>query len=300
MRYLDPIVTTLNRFVTEFMADIPNIIIAIGLLFVIHLTSRLMGYLLINSLKRTRMRYNLIQVLHKITSILVWFFGILVISSILFPSITPAHIIGALGLTSVAIGLAFKEIFENFLAGILILLREPFHVGDFIASNGQQGYVEYVSVRNTHLRQTDGTRVVMPNGILFKEPIQVLTNPPLRRVMVTCSLDFDVDHNKAREVITQAIRGCETVSREKYIQVYLTSFSSNGLDFEIYWWSASKPGDQRRSRDEVLSSIKTALDAEKIRLTYSTPLSFCETLKVRNIDVKPDKKVSQNTEVSQD
>src|SRR5690242_7663685 len=115
MQYLNLVVNTLHRFAAEFVSSIPNIVLAIILVFVIHLVSRITSYLLFTSLKRTWMRPNLIQIFLKLTTIFIWLLGILIITSILFPSVTPAHIIGALGLTSVALGFAFKDISENFM-----------------------------------------------------------------------------------------------------------------------------------------------------------------------------------------
>lgn len=237
-------------------------------------------------LPRIAIRANLVIIFHKLTIIIVWFLGILIISAILIPSITTANILATLGLTSVAIGFAFKNVFENFFIGILILLREPFSIGDFIEIESQQGdtqgYVHHISVQNTHLRKTDGSRVFIPNSKMYTSIVRVFTDTSLRREKIVCSINFDTDVEKARSVIKKAMEQCKTVSKDKYIQVYVVSFSSNGIDFAIYWWTNPEPSQQRRSLDEVLTMIKKALDEEKIPMTYSTQVSFIKPLMIHN------------------
>ncbi|MCW8443841.1 mechanosensitive ion channel [Fluoribacter gormanii] len=286
MNYLELILKTLNKFMQNFIALIPNIVIAIIFAIMTYFAAKLISRLVSSFLPRIAIRANLVTIFHKLTIIIVWFIGILIISAILIPSVTTANILATLGLTSVAIGLAFKNVFENFFTGILILLREPFSIGDFIEVESQhgeaQGYVHRISIQNTHLRKTDGSRVFIPNSTMYTSIVRVFTDESLRREKIVCSIDFDSDIEKARSVIKKAIEQCKTVSKNKYIQVYVVSFSSNGIDFAIYWWTNPEPSQQRRSLDEVLTTIKKALDNEKIPMTYSTPVSFVEPLMIHN------------------
>ena len=114
----------------------------------------------------------------------VWAGGLLLATLVLFPGLTPAKALGAMGLVSVAVGFAFKDIFENFFAGILILWRYPFEKGDFIECGEIAGQVENITVRNSMIRRTSGELIVVPNGMLFKNPVEVLTNQPKRRVTI--------------------------------------------------------------------------------------------------------------------
>ena len=83
-----------------------------------------------------------------------------------FPSFTPADLVGALGIGGVAIGFAFKDIFQNYLAGLLILVTRPFVVGDQIRFKDYEGTVEDIQTRATFIKTYDGRRVIIPNGDL--------------------------------------------------------------------------------------------------------------------------------------
>ncbi|ARB91433.1 mechanosensitive ion channel family protein [Legionella longbeachae] len=280
MNYVNIILKSLDKFAQNFVALIPNIIIGVFFAVLTFFIAKIIGKIVSSFLPKMAIRANLVTISHKLTIILVWFIGVLIISAIVFPSVTTANILTTLGLTSVAVGLAFKNIFENFFTGILLLLREPFSIGDFIEVDSQRGYVHRISIQNTHLRKTDGTRAFIPNTKMFTSTVEVLTDSKLRRKKIICSVDFGTDLEKARTTIKNAVKQCESVSKEKYTQIYVVSFSSNGIDFAIYWWTKPEPSHLRYSLDEVLTSIKKALDKEKIPMTYSTPVSFIESMTV--------------------
>lgn len=82
--------------------------------------------------------------------------------------------LAGLGLGSIAIGLAFKDIFENFLAGFLILMRKPTRIGDDIECEGLSGQVEQISIRGTFLRKRSGELILVPNSFIFKKPVKIL------------------------------------------------------------------------------------------------------------------------------
>src|SRR6266478_9846099 len=99
--------------------------------------------------------------------------GFLIALSVVAPSFKAADLIKLLGVGTVAIGFAFQNILQNFLAGILLLLQEPFQLGDFISVTGIEGNVHDIQARATVITTKEGRRVVIPNAILFTSPVAV-------------------------------------------------------------------------------------------------------------------------------
>ncbi|WP_374015411.1 mechanosensitive ion channel family protein [Phaeobacter sp. A36a-5a] len=161
-----------------------------------------------------KLRRNLCDVLQLLASVLLWLIGSLIAVTVVFPTITPGKALTTLGLGSVAIGFAFKDTFENFLAGILLLLREPFQIGDFIECEGAEGKIEAITVRDTRIRQTDGQLVVVPNAQLFHNAVTVRTNRELRRATLICGVAYGEDVDTARDVISKAVRGVDMVRND--------------------------------------------------------------------------------------
>jgi len=200
---------------------------------------------------------------------LIWITGILITAALAFPSVTPANVLTTLGLGSIAIGFAFKDIFENFFAGFLILLREPFRIGDHVECGDHEGSVERITIRDTHVRKTDGQLVVMPNSALFQNPVVVRTNREVRRAKVIAGVAYGADADRAREVIQEAVRALDSVRDDvRDVQVFACSLSAYSVDFEIAWWTGSRPVDIRASRDEVVRAVKRALDREGIEIPF--------------------------------
>jgi len=108
------------------------------------------------------------------TSIVV--LGFLIAFSVVAPSFQAADLIKMLGIGSVAIGFAFQNILQNFLAGILLLVNEPFRLGDLISVTGIEGNVEDIQARATVVTTKEGRRVVIPNAVLFTNPVAVANN----------------------------------------------------------------------------------------------------------------------------
>jgi len=241
---------------------------------------------------RLHLRRNLIDVFLLLFTTIAWLVGFLIALAVVFPSITPGKALTTLGLGSVAIGFAFKDTFENFLAGILILLREPFKIGDYVQVGDSEGQIESITVRDSRVRMTDGQLIVMPNHTLFSNPVTVRTDRDLRRTTVICGVAYDEDVDEARKVITAAVKGVETVRDDvKDVQIFAQAFGASSIDFEVTWWTGSKPIDIRTSRDQVVSAVKRALDDAGIEIPYPyQTMTFKEPLRIlRDDDADPKK-----------
>lgn len=229
-------------------------------------------------------KQSLALAIRKLITIGVWTAGLAMSAIVLFPSVKPSSLIAGLGLGSVAIGFAFKDIFENFFAGMLILFRQPFAIGDHVEVDGIEGIVENITIRDTLVRQTDGQPVIIPNSVLFKNPVTVRTDKDTRRVTIMCGVAYDEDIDKAREVITNAVKTVGSVNKDKPVQIFANAFGASSVDFEVTWWTGSSPVDIRKSRDEVVASVKRALDDANIEIPYPyQTLTFHEALPVRQV-----------------
>ncbi|MCQ0093709.1 mechanosensitive ion channel family protein [Roseovarius sp. M141] len=280
---LEPVTVLINQLrdiARSSVALLPNLTVALIVILLTWLINKLAASALSSTLKRTRLRRSLQELFTLLVSIAIWVLGILIAAVILFPGLTPASILAGLGIGSVAIGFAFKDVFENFLAGIIILFRREMRIGDHVECEGIEGKVAQIAIRESHIRQTDGQLVIVPNSILFKNPVIVRTDQDSRRVTVICGVAYDVDVDEARSVISDAVNACDTViSDEKPIQIFAQEFASSSINFEVTWWTGSKPVEVRTSRDQVVAAVKRALDDAGIEIPFPyRTLTFKEPL----------------------
>lgn len=263
------LVAQLSGWAEGLIAALPRLTLALAVILVTALVVWAVRRLIQSLGRLAGLRRNLRDVLGMLANTGLWLAGLLLALTIVFPSITPGRALTTLGLGSVAIGFAFKDTLENFLAGILILLREPFTIGDHVDCEGAEGQVEQITIRDTHIRQTDGQLVVVPNAMLFHNPVTVRTDQEFRRARIVCGVAYGEDVDAARKVIEDAVREVDMVRNDvRDIQVFAMAFGASSIDFEITWWTGSAPVDIRASRDQVVAAVKGALDAAGIEIPF--------------------------------
>ncbi|QEG24900.1 mechanosensitive ion channel domain-containing protein [Mariniblastus fucicola] len=275
---------SLDKLYRDFLLRVPFIIAGIVVIALTWIVSRLFAFVFSRVLEnRETIRASLRDLIKQLASISIWVVGFLIATVVVFPGMTPARALAVLGLGSVAIGFAFKDIFENFFAGVLILWRYPIEKGDFIQNGDVVGKVEEITIRNTMLRRTDGELVVIPNGQLFKSNVEVLTNRPKRRVRINCGVGYGEDVDRSREVIRNAVADCESISGPKSVEVFASEFADSSINFEVAWWTGAAPLEIRKSRDEVIAAIKSALDNANIEIPFPyRTLTFADSLRVED------------------
>lgn len=263
-----------------FMAHLPLTIAGIVFLLITWAIYRGASFFLKWGLGKGNFKPGFKELMQQIVSVLIWIFGITITAVIVFPGMTPAKVLAGVGLGSIAMGFAFKDVVENFLAGILILWRFPFDPGDYIRWGDVEGKVEEITIRMTLIRQTDGELVVLPNAKLFKDPVNVLTIESIRRTTFICGVAYGENVDHAREVIQKAVESCRTVSGERPVEIFANEFAESSINFEVTWWCGATPLDVRRSRDEVIAAVKQGLNDAGIEIPFPyRTLTFKEPLR---------------------
>ncbi|MBE5072879.1 mechanosensitive ion channel family protein [Erythrobacteraceae bacterium E2-1 Yellow Sea] len=251
-----------------FTESLPSLFLAVILLVITGLIASFASNIADRIVGKTSLRPSLKNLIETLIKLVVWLTGLFIAAIMIFPDVTFGGMIAGLGIGAVAIGFAFQDIFENFLAGVLIMLREKMRIGDIIQCEGIDGKVEHITLRETHIRATSGELTVVPNSLLFKNPVEILTDVEQRCHTSTVGVSYDTDLDKAADVIRKAVELVDQVDTSKGIDVFVSEFNSSSVDFLVRWWAGSSPGDGHKSRDQVLRSIKRALDNAGIEIPF--------------------------------
>jgi small-conductance mechanosensitive channel len=266
-----PAIDQLRNMADGFVRAVPGIMLGLIVFFFFYLGSRLASHSVQRVTNRYRRQKNLGLVLGRLTQWLILLGGMLVTAVVIFPNFTPARLIELLGIGSVAIGFAFRDILQNFLAGILLLLTEPFRIGDQIIVGGYEGTVEDIQTRATMIRTYDGRRVVIPNADLFVDSVTVNTANTNRRLEYVLGIGYGDDVEAARRLVFAALDGCSTVLSDPKPQVLLHELAPSSVNLRIRWWI--EPPSRHNaldSLDEVLTAIKQQMHAHGVDLPYTT------------------------------
>ena len=260
----------LEGMINSFVASIPNIVLAILIFFIGYLIAKLLRRLALRLVERAALPPTARLVFGRLAQWLVMFLALLIALLIVFPSFNAGQLIELLGIGGVAIGFAFRDIVQNFLAGILILLTQPFRIDDQIIVGDYEGTVEDIQTRATFIRTYDGRRVVIPNSDLFTQSVIVNTAFPIRRVELEVGIGYGDDIDQARQVILEALSDLTGVLKDPAPDIRVGSLADFAVVLRVRWWSESRRSDIVILEDEVLSAVKVKLSEAGIDMPFPT------------------------------
>ncbi|MNS71860.1 Small-conductance mechanosensitive channel [compost metagenome] len=194
--------------------------------------------------------------------------GVLIAAVVLFPSVKPADVLAFLGLGSVAVGFAFKDIFQNFMAGLLILFRRPFRLGDQIRSGELEGTVEDINLRATIIKTYDGERVIIPNSDVYSRPVLVRTAYGMRRSRFIVGIGYGDDIDEAKQVILARLEALPGVLDEPAPWLRTVELAPSSVNLEVFYWTKAQQHEVLQVGDAVATAIKYALDAAGIDMPF--------------------------------
>jgi len=270
------IMTSANHLLQQMISRIPYLIVA-SLVFVIFWVLSIFFKKAVTRILGSRKHHqNLVTVFRRVGSALILFLGFMVAMIIAVPSFTPGKLIGALGIGSVAIGFAFKDIFQNLLSGILLLLSEPFRIGDQIISGNFEGTVEDIQIRATTIRTYDGRKVVIPNSQLYTSPMTVNTAYSQRRLEFDVGIGYENNIVDAQRVILNVLKAAPTVSKLAEPSVIATALADSSVVLRVRWFIDDGTQTNRvASINEVIILVKEAL--EKANISIPFPVTTLDT-----------------------
>jgi small conductance mechanosensitive channel len=266
---------------------LPYLVLAIIVFVVFLVIAKIVSRAINAAGQRTRLDRTLADLLARLSSFLIAILGIFVAAVIVFPAFQPGDLVAGLGITSVAVGFAFKDVLQNFFAGIFILWRKPFIVGDQLRFREYAGTVEEITVRSTRLRTFDGGRAVIPNGDIYTNPVLVETAYLKRRIKFIVGIGYLDDIETGRRVITKVLDNTPGVLPDPAAWVYVSELAPSSVNFTVYFWVESQQANLLSVSDKVATGIKYALDEAGIDMPYPhNVVLFHDTTGTRKGDVE--------------
>jgi small conductance mechanosensitive channel len=261
----------LQEVSANFILSIPAVIVAILVVLLFHLAGKGIRLSVRRLVSEKRRRRNLALVMGRLAHGTAIVLGVLIAAVVVFPNFTPTAALQFLGIGSVAIGFAFRDVLQNYLAGMLLLLTEPFRVGDQIVVKGYEGTVQDIQTRATLLKTYDGRRVVIPNAELFTSSVLVNTAFALREIELEVGIGYGDDIRRARQVILDALIHAEHLEPHPPPKVLVAELAPSAVVLRVRWWvRPPRIGRALDSRSEAITLIKQALQAAGIDLPFPT------------------------------
>lgn len=259
----------LTEITQGFYTALPNIIAGLIFLVIAYLLGRVMKRVII-VIARHRGRPDLGNVAGSLMQGVFMLAAFLIAAAIIFPSVDPADVLATLGIGSVAIGFAFKDVLQNLLAGLLILVRRPYTIGDQIVVDDHEGTVEHIESRATMIRTYDNRRVVIPNADIYTKAVTVLTAYASRRDEYDVGIGYGDDPMLAAELFRQAVRDVPGVLAQPPAECFPWELGESTVNLKAWWWVSSPRGDIVSTRARVIAAIYKAAAENSIDLPFPT------------------------------
>lgn len=264
-----PVSERIADMVEGTIAMLPNAVLAIGVILFFWLIGTLVRAI-IRKTANTNGRHDLGLVLGGFVRGVLIVLGVALALTVLAPSLSIGSLVSSLGIGSLAVGFAFKDILQNWLAGLLILLREPFKIGDQIEVKDYEGTVEHIETRATLIRTYDGQQVVIPNSDVYTNAVTVRTDRDIRRSHYDVGVGYSTDLDEARKIALDVMRSTDRVLKDPEPEALSWELAGSGVDIRLRWWTNSARSDVVQTRAAVIEGIKHAYDEARIDIPYET------------------------------
>jgi small conductance mechanosensitive channel len=261
---LEPAVERFREKGTAFIQFLPVLTVGLLLLSLTILTAILIG--------RPRFPYEHLtpnvfaqSVLRQVARTVVALVGILLTLELLGATALVGAVLGTAGLFGLAIGFAFRDIAENYLAGILLSLRQPFAPMDHVELSGHEGKVVRLTGRETILMTLDGNHVRIPNTLVFKGILTNFTRNPRRRFQIQVGIAPEEDITRTLRVAKEAIEALPGILERPPVTGRILELAASSVELRFSGWVDQTSTDYGKVRSEATRTLKEALEREGVR-----------------------------------
>jgi len=257
--------TYLNQFVEGFLAKIPDLIFALIIFIVSLYLARIVSNLLRRVLNRQKAPAGVTHILAQLV-----FWSIIVAGTItaLERLFQVTAFLAGLGIIGFTVGFALQDVMKNFASGIILLLQQPFHVGESIGVKGFDGTVLAIDLRATEMRATDGRIIILPNAEVLANPIINYSRAYQRRVDVSLNLPLTSEPDTVRRIVLEAIHSVAGFIDHPEPVIVFHNLTDSALELNASFWVEVAKLDPLQAKDIVLLKIKSALGARGIEIPH--------------------------------
>ena len=259
---------TLQTLLADFLALLPRLVVAL-VIFII--TLYLAGFLT-NLLRKTLDRRGTdLETRLLVSQIARWAIAILgIVVALEQIGFDLTAFLAGVGILGFTVGFALQDVSKNFVSGLLLLLEQPFDIGDTIEVGEFIGEVANVDIRATELYTFDGQNVIIPNGDVFTSPIKNYSRYDKRRAEVNVGVAYDSDLEDVRNLTLEVVADIEGVLDDPAPFVLYKNFGDSAINLTLYFWIDSTNTDYGGLVDAAIVGIKSAYERKGIEMPFPT------------------------------
>lgn len=262
-----------SRGLVVLWRDVIGALPSIGfgaIVFVLSLFAAIMAARGTRRVLQERVRVNLLRtVVARAIGALVLLLGVYVILRVMGLTQLALTIVGGTGLIGLAVGIAFRDITENFLASIFLSIQRPFEPADLIEVADVTGYVQQLNMRTTVLMNLDGNLVQIPNARVYKSNLRNYTTNCNRREVFDIGIGYDDAIDEAQEIARRVLDAHPAVLQDPEPSVLVENLGASTVNLRVYFWLDGKKNSWLKVRSSVIRLVKREFQQNGISMPDS-------------------------------
>ncbi|MDY0212259.1 MAG: mechanosensitive ion channel family protein, partial [Desulfuromonadaceae bacterium] len=279
-----PAVTELKNLWRKSLQQLPRLGFALFLLVLV----LVIGKLFANGIRRVlalRLNPLLRDMVARILSIALLLVGFYLVLQVAGLSGLAATILGGTGIAGLVAGIAFRDILENYLASLLISIRNPFHLGDLVEIADHTGIVLRVTTRGTVLMNLDGNHVQIPNSTVYKSIIRNFSANPNRRDFFEIGIGFENEPSFAQEVALDVLNNHPAVLKDPESLVLVDRLGAATVILLVFFWYDGSAYNVLKVKSALIRSVKKAFEIKNISMPdEAREVLFPDGISVQMVD----------------
>lgn len=266
--FIGRLILSLEKYWDSLVDSLPRIVLALILLILVLFFAAKIKRFLIGRLTNKAHDPLFARFVAQLSKAVIVIVGLLLVLRVLGLTGIATGLLTGAGVSALVFGFAFKDIGENFLAGIILAFNRPFSMHDAVQVEGTLGYVIGLGFRVTHIKTFDEKDVFIPNATLIKETVTNLTRDGLLRMDFTVGIAYEDDIAEATQLIIEVTRETEGVLQTKAPFVVVDELAVSTVNLKVYFWTDTK--DYRKgvlvTKGEVMRKVKETLSGNGIAM----------------------------------
>lgn len=260
----------LEGWMEGLTALLPNIVVSILVLILFYFLSRGVKVAAKKVLTKLVDQQTIVGLFSTILSFITLGTGLIIALNLLHLSQAVTSLLAGAGIIGLAIGFAFQDISANFISGVIMAFKRPISVGDIIKTNDYMGFVREIQLRATVLETFEGLHVIIPNRMIFQNPMTNYTMTYKRRVDLEVGVSYGDDLEMVKEITEKALTSNKFLTDEKNIKLVFEAFGNSSINFRIMFWINYSPDNPNylEARSDAVMAIKKAFDNHNITIPF--------------------------------
>ncbi len=286
----------LQSWLDAFVSNLPNL----GLAFIVLLVSYFLSkyiYKIVLKIISTRVEQPSLQrLVARAASVGIVVAALVLVLAILNLNQALTSMLTGAGVSGLVIGLALQGTLSNTFSGIVLSVRKNIQIGNWIKSNGYEGEVVDINLRNTVVKEADNNIVLIPNKMMVENPIKNFSTTTKTRITLLCGVGYESDLDKVERLTRETLASSfDKDDPESNIEFYYTEFGDSSINFMSRFWIEAQSGlEKLRAKSKAIIALKKAFDREDINIPFPIRTLQFDKPAVMNLTETVEAKPSQN------